>query len=112
MGGFVPILPTSAAGYAEELERWLRRAGRIATVGGRYYALASAEITRWLAPAWGLATFVDAGNAADEPRGLKPVYGYGVGVRVRTPIGPFRVDVAYGQESKQVRLHLSIGLTF
>ena len=83
-----------------------------ATVGGRYYALASAEITRWLAPAWGLATFVDAGNAADEPRGLKPVYGYGVGVRVRTPIGPFRVDVAYGQESKQVRLHLSIGLTF
>jgi translocation and assembly module TamA len=83
-----------------------------ATVGGRYYALASAEITRWFAPAWGLATFVDAGNAADEPRGLKPVYGYGVGVRVRTPIGPFRVDIAYGQETKQVRLHLSIGLTF
>jgi translocation and assembly module TamA len=83
-----------------------------ATVGGRYYALASAEITHWLAPVWGLATFVDAGNAADEPRGLKPVYGYGVGVRVRTPIGPFRVDVAYGQETKQVRLHLSIGLTF
>ena len=83
-----------------------------ATVGGRYYALASAEITHWFAPAWGIATFVDAGNAADEPRGLKPVYGYGVGARVRTPIGPFRVDVAYGQESKQVRLHLSIGLTF
>jgi translocation and assembly module TamA len=83
-----------------------------ATVGGRYYALASAEITHWFAPAWGVATFVDAGNAADEPRGLKPVYGYGVGARVRTPIGPFRVDIAYGQESKQVRLHLSIGLTF
>ncbi|MDQ2963921.1 MAG: autotransporter assembly complex protein TamA [Pseudomonadota bacterium] len=83
-----------------------------ATVGGRYYALTSAEITHWFAPAWGLATFVDAGNAADEPRDLKPVYGYGVGVRVRTPIGPFRVDIAYGQETKQVRLHLSIGLTF
>ena len=83
-----------------------------ATVGGRYYALASAEIIHWFAPAWGLATFVDAGNAADEPRGLKPVYGYGVGARVRTPIGPFRVDVAYGQETKQVRLHLSIGLAF
>jgi translocation and assembly module TamA len=83
-----------------------------ATVGGRYYALASAEITHWFAPAWGLATFVDAGNAADEPRSLKPVYGYGVGARVRTPIGPFRVDIAYGQKTKQVRLHLSIGLTF
>jgi 2,3-bisphosphoglycerate-independent phosphoglycerate mutase len=32
-------LPTSAAGYIEELERWLRRAGRIGTVSGRYYAM-------------------------------------------------------------------------
>jgi 2,3-bisphosphoglycerate-independent phosphoglycerate mutase len=32
-------LPTSAAGYIEELERWLRHAGRIGTVGGRYYAM-------------------------------------------------------------------------
>jgi translocation and assembly module TamA len=83
-----------------------------ATVGGRYYALASAEITRWVAPLWGVATFVDAGNAADEPRALTPVYGYGIGVRVKTPIGPFRLDLAYGQETKQVRLHVSIGLAF
>jgi 2,3-bisphosphoglycerate-independent phosphoglycerate mutase len=32
-------LPTSAAGYISELERWLRRAGRIGTVAGRYYAM-------------------------------------------------------------------------
>jgi 2,3-bisphosphoglycerate-independent phosphoglycerate mutase len=32
-------LPRSAAGYLEELERWLRRAGRVATVSGRYYAM-------------------------------------------------------------------------
>lgn len=83
-----------------------------ATVGGRYYAIASAELTRWITPVWGVAAFVDAGNAADEPRDLRPVYGYGIGARVRTPIGPFRIDVAYGQETKQVRLHLSIGLTF
>ncbi|MDX6581352.1 MAG: 2,3-bisphosphoglycerate-independent phosphoglycerate mutase [Solirubrobacterales bacterium] len=32
-------LPTSGAGYIEELERWLRHAGRIGTVGGRYYGM-------------------------------------------------------------------------
>jgi 2,3-bisphosphoglycerate-independent phosphoglycerate mutase len=32
-------LPKSSPGYIDELERWLRRAGRIATVSGRYYAM-------------------------------------------------------------------------
>jgi 2,3-bisphosphoglycerate-independent phosphoglycerate mutase len=32
-------LPTSAAAYIDELERWLRHAGRIGTVSGRYYAM-------------------------------------------------------------------------
>jgi 2,3-bisphosphoglycerate-independent phosphoglycerate mutase len=31
--------PTAAPGYLEEVERWLRRAGRIGTVSGRYYAM-------------------------------------------------------------------------
>jgi translocation and assembly module TamA len=83
-----------------------------ATVGGRYYTLGSAEVVRWIADFWGIATFVDAGNAADRPQDLKPVYGYGVGARLRTPIGPMRLDVAYGQETHTVRLHLSVGLSF
>ncbi len=32
-------LPTSAPGYIEELELWLRHAGTVATVSGRYYAM-------------------------------------------------------------------------
>jgi 2,3-bisphosphoglycerate-independent phosphoglycerate mutase len=32
-------LPHGGRGYLHELERWLRQAGRIATVGGRYYAM-------------------------------------------------------------------------
>ena len=32
-------LPRSSAGYVAELERWLRHAGRIGTVSGRYYAM-------------------------------------------------------------------------
>jgi 2,3-bisphosphoglycerate-independent phosphoglycerate mutase len=38
-------LPHSARGYLAELERWLRQAGRIATVSGRYYAMD--RDTRW-----------------------------------------------------------------
>jgi len=83
-----------------------------ATVGGRYYAIGSAEVVRWIADSWGIAAFVDAGNAADRGSDLKPVYGYGVGARVRTPIGPMRLDVAYGEATRTVRLHLSVGLAF
>jgi 2,3-bisphosphoglycerate-independent phosphoglycerate mutase len=32
-------LPRSSPGYIAELERWLRQAGRIGTVSGRYYAM-------------------------------------------------------------------------
>jgi 2,3-bisphosphoglycerate-independent phosphoglycerate mutase len=32
-------LPDSAVGYLEEVQRWLRHAGRVGTVSGRYYAM-------------------------------------------------------------------------
>jgi 2,3-bisphosphoglycerate-independent phosphoglycerate mutase len=38
-------LPHGGRGYLAELERWLRHAGRIATVSGRYYAMD--RDTRW-----------------------------------------------------------------
>jgi translocation and assembly module TamA len=83
-----------------------------ATVPGRYFIAASVEATRWINATWGIATFVDAGNAFDNARDFRLDFGYGVGARVRTPIGPFRFDVAYGQESRQVRVHFSVGLAF
>jgi 2,3-bisphosphoglycerate-independent phosphoglycerate mutase len=38
-------LPHGGRGYLAELERWLRHAGHVATVGGRYYAMD--RDTRW-----------------------------------------------------------------
>jgi 2,3-bisphosphoglycerate-independent phosphoglycerate mutase len=38
-------LPDSGLGYVRELERWLRRVGRVVTVSGRYYAMD--RDTRW-----------------------------------------------------------------
>jgi translocation and assembly module TamA len=58
------------------------------------------------------AVFIDAGNAADRWQDLDPALGAGVGVRYRSPIGPLRVDVAYGERARAVRLHLTVGVQF
>jgi len=78
----------------------------------RYYYATSVEATRWIGEAWGIAVFVDAGNAFDDRSEARPALGYGFGARVKTPIGPFRLDVAYGERSRQVRLHFSVGVAF
>ena len=83
-----------------------------AIVGGRRLFVASAEYTHWLAESWGIAAFVDAGNAWDTGQPFEAVLGYGLGARLRTPIGPARIDVAYGEETGEYRLHMSIGYVF
>ncbi len=82
-----------------------------AVVGGRYLLIGSAEVTHWMSDSWGIAAFADAGNAWDDDR-YQPVLGVGAGARFRTPIGPVRVDVAYGEEVKAWRLHFSVGFVF
>jgi acetyl-CoA carboxylase carboxyl transferase subunit beta len=49
----------------------------------RYYYVTSLEVTRWIAQAWGIAAFVDAGNAFDDRSQARPAVGYGIGARVR-----------------------------
>jgi translocation and assembly module TamA len=83
-----------------------------AIVGGRYLLTGSVEYQYWFKPPWGAAVFVDGGNAADRWSDMRPRFGYGVGARYRSPVGPINVDVAYGQAAKQVRLHFSLGFTF
>jgi translocation and assembly module TamA len=83
-----------------------------AIVGGRYLAVASVEATHWIGANWGVATFIDAGDAEDDAGHFRPALGYGVGGRVRTPIGPVRADLAYGERVHRFRLHFSIGFVF
>ncbi|MFA7243265.1 MAG: autotransporter assembly complex family protein [Sulfuricellaceae bacterium] len=83
-----------------------------AIVGGRYLALGSAEYVHWLTPKWGSAVFVDGGNAVDSLDGLTPVYGYGAGARWKSPVGPLNLDIAYGQEVREARVHFSVGFNF
>lgn len=86
-----------------------------ALTSGNVLFTASAEIARpilaSLPALWG-AVFIDAGRAAQRWSDLKPAVGYGIGARYRSPIGPLRVDLAYGEEIRKLRLHLSVGVTF
>jgi translocation and assembly module TamA len=83
-----------------------------AIVGGRYLALASVEYTRWFTDTIGGAVFVDAGDAFDRAADFSLAAGYGVGLRWRSPVGPLRADVAYGQRDGDIRLHFSVGFSF
>jgi translocation and assembly module TamA len=100
---------TSVRGYDLE-SLGVERNG--AVLGGRYFALASAEATHWFTEKLGAALFVDAGDAWDDLASFPIALGYGVGLRAASPIGPLRIDVAYGQDDDTVRLHFSLGLTF
>ena len=84
-----------------------------ATVGGRYMAVVSAEYVHWLEESnWGVAAFVDAGDAADEQSDLKLKTGYGLGARWRSPAGPIAIDVAHGEAESRTRLHFSVAIAF
>ena len=99
----------SVRGYAYQ-ELGVREGDAI--VGARYLLTGGVEYQYFFRPPWGVAFFVDAGNAADKFKDLKPEFGYGVGARWRSPVGPINVDVAYGQAVRKARLHFSLGFTF
>jgi len=85
-----------------------------AIIGGNVLATASIEVARpfeRLPSVW-WAVFVDAGNAAESWKEFKAVFGYGFGVRWRSPVGPLRADLAYGEALHQVRFHVSVGIAF
>ena len=85
------------------------------TVSGRSLLTASIEVARPISASlpsvWG-ALFIDAGRAVDDWRDFKPAFGYGVGVRWRSPIGPLKVDLAWADELRRLRLHFSVGIAF
>ncbi|WP_288127879.1 BamA/TamA family outer membrane protein, partial [Thiomonas sp.] len=73
---------------------------------------ASVEAVHWITPKWGASVFYDTGNAADSFGALKPVAGYGVGARWRSPAGIISVDLAYGQATQSLRLEFNAGVNF
>lgn len=83
-----------------------------AIVGAPTLAVFGVEYIRYITEQIGVAVFVDAGDAAESFRDMDWAFGYGVGARVRTPAGPFGIDLAYGQRDRKLRLHFSLGIAF
>lgn len=83
-------------------------------LGGRYLATGSIEYSFRLLPDWRLAAFTDAGNAFDEPGNVEAKVGSGFGVRWLSPVGPVRLDLAWGgsEENVPFRVHISVGPPF
>lgn len=95
---------------------WHEIGPRIATGGGDYFTgapnviTASLEYERYVRGPWGVAAFIDTGDAFTGKRAALHT-GVGIGLRWRSPVGPVRIDVARGLDSPDspITLHLNIG---
>lgn len=78
-------------------------------IGGERLLAASLEIERLIYGDYGVAAFVDAGDAFDSAPDIK--VGAGVGFRWRSPVGMVRLDVAhpFDDPDDDYRIHFTIG---
>ncbi|MFA5596678.1 MAG: BamA/TamA family outer membrane protein [Pusillimonas sp.] len=83
-----------------------------AIVGAPAMAWASIEYMHFFTEQLGMTVFLDAGDAATSFGDMKMHLGYGAGAVLRTPAGPFSVELAYGQRDRKLRLHFSLGVAF
>ncbi len=80
---------------------------------GRKFVLGNFEVRFNLQKLFGLVLFYDIGDAydVDETDDMDLKHSYGIGLRLRTPIGPFRFDYGKG-EDRSGRFHFGIGEQF
>jgi translocation and assembly module TamA len=81
-------------------------------IGGRYLAVASAEYEYYFRPHWGIATFIDTGDAFSGFGDYRQKIGTGLGLRWRSPVGMVRVDLGvpvHDAAHSGVELHVVIG---
>ncbi|MFY8325924.1 autotransporter assembly complex protein TamA [Pseudoalteromonas sp. ZZD1] len=98
----------SVRGFAYESISPKDDEGRL--IGGKYLLSGTIEYNYQFAQSWRLALFVDSGTATNDFSDRVEV-GAGFGFRYLTPVGPVRVDHAWGltKESKSTRLSITIG---
>jgi translocation and assembly module TamA len=99
----------SVRGYAYKSQGPQDASGKV--VGGKHLLVGSVELERTLWKSLGVAAFYDVGNAFNTFKAFDPVHGVGLGVRLYTPVGPIRLDLArqVGVKDPDFRIHLTVG---
>jgi translocation and assembly module TamA len=83
-------------------------------IGGTSLLVASSEVEHYFTRNWGMAAFVDAGNAFSGID-YRPKIGAGLGLRWLSPVGMIRVDLGtpiHDSHNHGIELHLVIGPDF
>jgi len=119
----VDKIPSSARFYAggqgsirgfslEELGPKNPKTGDV--IGGRYLAVGSIELERHIYRLLSGAIFVDIGNSFDPDYSNKVEIGPGFGLRLKTVLGPVRLDFGFGVSRPSVpfKFYLSVGPDF
>ncbi|HZX71667.1 MAG TPA: autotransporter assembly complex family protein [Rhodanobacter sp.] len=99
----------SVRGYGYQSIGPLNSYGRV--IGGKNLLVASSTVEHYFTRNWGMAAFVDAGNAFNGTD-YRPKIGAGLGVRWRSPVGLIRVDLGtpiHDSRRHGIELHLVIG---
>jgi len=119
---YTPIEDRFYAGGSNSVRGWSRgelgpKSSEDLPVGGDGYFESSIEFRQHLWSIFYGVAFLDMGNVwtkYDEVSLNELEYAGGLGVRVRTPIGPIRLDAAQPINSniKRIQVHLSIGQAF
>ncbi len=107
----------SVRGYAFNTIFPEDRAAQGLSPGGRGLIEASFEARVRVSERWGMAAFVDAGSAFDDPGDMDPIRsGVGFGVRYDLGFAPLRLDVAAPLDRREsddpFAVYLSIGQAF
>lgn len=117
--GDTPLYESFSVGGANtlrgyEADRW--RGTNLLAFSGEYRYPISDKLTAVAfvdaGDAWGgtFDTIVPGFRVTAEDQDFNLHLGYGAGVRVKTPLGPIRLDIGFGEEGNQA--HFSFGHTF
>ncbi|HSB03717.1 MAG TPA: autotransporter assembly complex family protein [Thermodesulfobacteriota bacterium] len=79
--------------------------------GGKHLLAGSIELEKPISKLFGIAAFYDVGNAFNSLNNVDLQQGAGMGIRLYTPVGPVRFDLArqVGVKDPKFRVHFTVG---
>ncbi|MCO4783532.1 MAG: BamA/TamA family outer membrane protein [Candidatus Cloacimonetes bacterium] len=105
--GFIPYIDLWSIGGSQTLRGYEDR-----EFVGKKMWFTNLELRHPISKQFSAALFVDAGSAWGEYNSFEMKKAYGLGIRFKTPLGPFRLDWAKATDRSSAQIHFGIGNTF